>query len=524
MADADFLRALSQYNATRDFAGKGFKSLCYAPSVSMYFDQFGDVRACCQNTAHLLGNVARMSIDEIWMGAQTQALRDSLAHSDLRSGCEFCEWQLRDGNIHNTFMRRFDAFAVADPRPAFPVQMEFSISNTCNLECEMCNGDWSHLIRAKREQRAPLPKIYGERFFEELAPYLPRLKQANFLGGEPFLATETMRILEMLVETGEPVSCWVTTNGTRYNARVERILESLPVSLVVSLDGATKETYESIRKNADHGEVMENVRRFRDYTRRRGTSFFIAHCLLVPNWREFDQLLLFAEENDADVVVNTVTRPNHLSLYMLPRAELMEVVAALEAKRDAVAARLTRNRRVWLEEIERLRNRLDHHEDRHYFEDWGGRFVERRGSAEKPLLDDEDARRQAIDWSGRPAAAVLTCDRERRVIAIESPDDSPLGWRAETIVGHRDEELMPMLMERFGGPVSLVAFEQSEQAVDTIVGVGPVEGPKVEVRALSIPTYDASGVRNGVRTYVAVRDAAPATLVEISTSATRPRP
>ena len=52
---------------------KPFESACYAPTVSMYFDQFGNVRACCQNTETLMGNVTRQSIRQIWESDSTRS-------------------------------------------------------------------------------------------------------------------------------------------------------------------------------------------------------------------------------------------------------------------------------------------------------------------------------------------------------------------------------------------------------------------------------------------------------------------
>ena len=41
----------------------------------MYFDQRGDVRACCQNTHVVLGNVTKQSLHEIWRSADAERMR-----------------------------------------------------------------------------------------------------------------------------------------------------------------------------------------------------------------------------------------------------------------------------------------------------------------------------------------------------------------------------------------------------------------------------------------------------------------
>ena len=120
----------------------------------------------------------------------------------------------------------------------------------------------------------PLPRLYSEAFFESLRKYLPHVRQLKFLGGEPFLISEYYSLWDRLIADGLSVSCHVTTNGTQYNKRVERVLEHVRMGFAVSMDGATKATLEAIRGNARYEEVMENAQRFREYARERKTWFF----------------------------------------------------------------------------------------------------------------------------------------------------------------------------------------------------------------------------------------------------------
>ena len=47
------------YDGQRNFSNKSFRSGCYAPFVSLYFNTLGDVVACCKNQTFVLGNVSR---------------------------------------------------------------------------------------------------------------------------------------------------------------------------------------------------------------------------------------------------------------------------------------------------------------------------------------------------------------------------------------------------------------------------------------------------------------------------------
>ncbi|MGH9763647.1 MAG: radical SAM protein [Blastocatellia bacterium] len=348
---------LTDFDKTRDFSTKGFRSLCYAPYTSLYFDTRGDVRVCCHNSSHIAGNVSVSSIGEIWMGARLAAVRDAVRSYDFSRGCSFCEWQIGSGNFVNLAISKWDRLTVPSPDPLWPLQMEFSISNTCNLECVMCNGTASSSIRAHREKLPPLMNPYAEEFFNELRTYLPHLQVAKFLGGEPFLQEPCFRIWEMLIEDGVRLSCHVTTNGTVFNSRIERVLEALPVGISISLDGLSKETIERVRVNASYETLMQNLTRFRDYTAVRKTSFGLTYCLMRQNWPEFGEFCLFADDLGCPVFVNSVRRPPEMSLYTLPLAEITKIVEVMEEQGDALLPRLKQSRQVWESQLLLLRKR-----------------------------------------------------------------------------------------------------------------------------------------------------------------------
>lgn len=309
-------------------------SACYAPHSSMYLDQFGKVRACCQNGGFYLGDVTSQSLRAIWESSAAESMRSALERDDYSAGCDFCEWQTREGNSDIVFARNFDELKPSERRPDFPRQMEFALTNTCNLQCAMCNGNWSSAIRSRREGRAPLESVYGESFYEELAEFLPHLDDARFLGGEPFLGSEPLRVMEMIAELPKRPRVTITTNGTVFTPRVERILELLEPEVVVSIDGASPATFDRIRVGARFDDVLDNLDRFRSVLGSQKVS--VTHCLMPDNWHEFADLLLLAEDRDLTVGVNVVRFPPERSLYHLSADELGRVVDRLRSTEPAL--------------------------------------------------------------------------------------------------------------------------------------------------------------------------------------------
>lgn len=348
-----------QYDQGRDLSRNMFRSGCFAPFGSLYFNPLGYVGFCCHNQTEqtAIGNIKEQRLGEIWRSKKAEALRKTvLGYAFPKPSCSFCEWQVETGNIEGVFARKYDDMLVGR-EALWPRRMEFAMSNVCNFECSMCNGDYSSLIRKKIEKKPPLPMVYGEEFFSDMEEFLPHIRQAEFLGGEPFLAAENYRIWEMFVSLGlgERLKLKVTTNGSVLNSKVEQVLDQLPFHFTVSLEGVSKDTQDAIRIGSDLDVVLENVDRFLNYTKSRGTSVNFAHCLMQQNWHGFGALLEYAEEKACDVWVNVVRQPQSHSLYELPKSELNEVVSQMESERDRLAPKLTRNRALLEQTVHGLR-------------------------------------------------------------------------------------------------------------------------------------------------------------------------
>ena len=501
---------------------------CHAPFASMYLDQHGFVRACCMNEAHVLGNIRSTPLSEIWHGERAGRLRRAMEVGDLGLGCDFCRWPVENGRADLAFSRWFAELPVEAADPEWPRQLEFSITNTCNLQCVMCNGEWSSSIRSQREGLEPLPKVYGEDFFADLAALLPHLHRVKFLGGEPFLAGETLRIMEMLVDAGATPSCHATTNGTQWSPRVERILDLLPVDVAVSLDAATAATYEGIRVGSSWSTVRTNLDRFRARARERGTHVSITMCLMTANWREFADFCLLADELEVSCDVNTVTQPTPLSLYHLPAHELEEVVAGLEADDRRVGDRLGWSRATWKGELDRLRSHLA--DRRAGISVMGIDEAQAAQVTVRPWDRGDEQRRQAetaedVEAVARAEAEAAAAGARRWAEAVERSaqrrldavgadadrvrldhsdlvmDAAPtvLGVDGQVLVGRPAPSLMELFSERLS-PV--VAVEQGPAAEDDRTLEVRLEDGR-RIRVFTTPAYEDDGRRVGTEVHLA---------------------
>ena len=349
---------------------------CPAPTVNLHFSQMGVVTACCFNRRQVLGVYPRDSVAEIWNGRPIRELREALSRYDLAAGCEKCQQQLeaRDfGGSHAVFYTRYARMlaerrkqwglpAEGDPAAApLPMRLEFNVHNSCNLQCVMCHGLASSAIRTQREALPPMANPYDEAFADQLAPFLPYVVEADFMGGEPFLVPVYRMLWDRMARLNPRLQACILTNGTILDDRIKETLERINCWIHVSIDSIDPESYQAIRKGASFDQVMENCRWFQGLMRRRGLTFMWRLCPMRLNWREIPRVLTHCNQQDIELMYNQLDSPLGLSLHTLAPAELRSVVSYLEERAPATERSATelRNGMHYRELIDRLKGFLD---------------------------------------------------------------------------------------------------------------------------------------------------------------------
>jgi MoaA/NifB/PqqE/SkfB family radical SAM enzyme len=513
------------YDQARGISTRPFRAACYSPFNSMFFDTAGVVRACCLNSDYTLGDLKYQRLDAIWNGPRARSLRDAMRRYDLRLGCQQCQGAIERGNFSNEHATlssihaiKYDAFPIVEREGAapWPTNLEFNLSNVCNLECVMCNGDLSSLIRSKREHRPPMPHVYDDTFFRDLDPYLPRIQSAQFLGGEPFLIQEHFRVWERMAAVARPIWVGIVTNGTIWNERVERVLASLPVSIAMSIDGITKESFESIRVNARLEVFLENCERFLAYHRAAGRPMTFNWTLSTLNYHEFADFLLFADARQCDVTVCTLMAPESFCLYKLETAELRKVLETMERRDGEMQRSLHHVRHVWNNSLANLRAALAEHPPAAPAAPaandpppaprsavFGGLLAGSRalqnGDGERAAAEARAALRA---WSGGGVDELLT-DPDEKIVAA--------GERAGTVVPHdvdllgrRLDEVRAHVAQIHGGE-GLLARADERDRIDWTVRYGEGGGAPIELRSVVLPRFDGAGERIGLRVLLALR-------------------
>lgn len=332
---------INAYNLSRNCLNN--KILCHAPYTNLNFEQTGKVRACCYNYTNVLGTWPQQTIKQIWQGAQLQQLKDYIAKGNFGGGCIECGRMITASNHQGVRARHYDEYAdswlstklasvtnLLKGTITYPRVMEFELSNTCNLECVMCNGNFSSSIRKNREKRPPVVSPYNDSFVDELDEFIPHLTDAKFLGGEPFMIDIYLTIWERILKINPNVRIHITTNGTFLNNRIKDLLEGLNAGIILSIDSINKETYDKIRVNGNFSKVMENLAYFSDYAIRKKSFISIAACPIIHNWHEMPQMLDFCIDRKIALYFNAVFTPTELSLRSQSAEYISNVIQFLQ--------------------------------------------------------------------------------------------------------------------------------------------------------------------------------------------------
>lgn len=128
---------------------------------------------------------------------------------------------------------------VVQPGPVYaPVtNLMLYLEEDCNLRCTYC-----FVQKKPRRMQLETARKTVEWFLSRNVSGAEPTVCLNFFGGEPFLAVELMEQVAVLCKKMAPaqhkrVELSATTNGTIAGPRVERLLRTYRMSLLVSLDG-----------------------------------------------------------------------------------------------------------------------------------------------------------------------------------------------------------------------------------------------------------------------------------------------
>jgi len=159
----------------------------------------------------------------------------------------------------------------------FPHFVDWAITRKCNLSCRHCRGMPEEELSTER----------AKTLIAEIAELKPGWVIIE--GGEPLLRKDLFELLGLMQQ--RQLQVHLITNGMLLSPEMLAHLKQLGVKVMISIDGATPETYEAIRNGASFRRVVQSARN----CAKEGLLEAINTTILKANYTEIPGILELAQ-------------------------------------------------------------------------------------------------------------------------------------------------------------------------------------------------------------------------------------
>ena len=176
----------------------------------------------------------------------------------------------------------------------FPLQVDYELLYACNLRCPICI--MSLPAEERRRWGDPQEKLSIDTVKELLREGAAHGQAAAGLNGicEPLLHPDLPEIIRLARSHGL-VDVMFNTNGLLLDQHLSRELISSGLTrIMISIDAATKSTYDRLRVGSDFERVCENVRKFveiREQMKSVLPIVRVSFCVTSLNEHELDDFI-----------------------------------------------------------------------------------------------------------------------------------------------------------------------------------------------------------------------------------------
>jgi len=305
------------------FAQKNLpKNFCIVPFTNLIFNPNGDVGVCRQKgTEHVVGNVTKQSVSEIWNSDYLKKWRGEFLSGDV----SICKKEIHNDSCHlggenYTLFPEID-LSADQAKPLLKLTANFN--GQCNLKCTMCdiwmmqNGLYDQIGFWKQAQK----------------DFFPFIKEVELLSGEPFIQKDTYRLIDEISDVNPEVWWSFTTNAHwRLNKKIKNSLDKINIkNIICSVDSLDPVLYPQIRKEGRLEIVLQNIESLREYEEQRrllglsALNLTLHFLVMKNNWHELIQVVDYVDKMGMRLIVNNCYEPDELSLHSLSNKEELEI-------------------------------------------------------------------------------------------------------------------------------------------------------------------------------------------------------
>ena len=268
-------------------ANSSNSNFCIRPFNSVVISTDGSLRPCCMINKDK-NNIKNTNIKEYWEGEYFVNLRKKFLNNEKPKECENCWNEEKHNLVSHRLKSNFEYKAIfknnyiknlkliKKSNLDYPEDIEISITNICNLKCQMCSGSESSKLLVENndlqfENNNQKNFSLDKKNYYKIEEIIKQdFKLLNLRGGEPLINKIIINLIQKLVETkkAKDITLHITTNGTTCTNKILQLLSHFKkVRIMVSVESTGKfndylrypSTWKEIEKNILNFQSLKNV-------------------------------------------------------------------------------------------------------------------------------------------------------------------------------------------------------------------------------------------------------------------------
>ncbi|MDA9302487.1 twitch domain-containing radical SAM protein [bacterium] len=376
---------MSDYISYKNNIKSDRTGFCSLPFVQYSTFNGGKYRLCCM--AKEPGDVGKtdvnqeeLGIEGTWNHDYIKDVRQKMADGEWVPECSECDHLERNEIMssrqweNNVWGDQIEDIVAKSRENNWevdqPLQFDFRLGNLCNLQCQMCNKDASHLVSVERramidtglglpnndewrhdnlktKKEALLQPGIDWESFEQMLPYAQKIKM---IGGEPTVSPDMFKLLDIACELGyaKNIELSFYTNITNMQDRwLKQLGQFKKVIVNCSLEGMgamndylrPPSKWDSVWKNFDKLVEFANTPAGKPIKVRVTTVNQVSNALhIVPFWR-FMHEYQCTKNKGIGMSTNQLIEPHYYSMAMSPQwlrdEQKAQVLEFLEEIKDS---------------------------------------------------------------------------------------------------------------------------------------------------------------------------------------------
>lgn len=338
---------------------------CHAPWSSLYVDPQGRIKPCCVSFQEL-GNVAKGdSLVDAYASPELTKIREEMLEGKQPFGCRICYNKEMMGirsrrSTYTPVALKEGAQFEAKGDPDYVTILDISFSNICNLKCKFCGpfcsskwiedakkmpDDPTNMWEGHKERDWKIWQVRAEDMLQQVSQF-PNVNMFDINGGEPFLSSEHLKFLQMLVANGRAAHTRLiyTTNGTVNNPEfLEALKHFKDVKIAISSEG-TGNTYRYSRGHDGAEDQLETTIRFYSHLPNiRLAIHYTVGALNIFGIRDFlEWYEPMKNKFNVGLTIGVVVAPAALQVQNLPKWFRQTALEQIPTGDDPILNRLRR--------------------------------------------------------------------------------------------------------------------------------------------------------------------------------------